>query len=188
MIKSPYINIPIIIVSLTGSSATKGIFVWCIAPYLPLYIYIYTHPIQTASQSLVFLICDFVQLILIFLWHNVICLSPHFEATRFLSSKDGCKYLSYTLLFQSPCNLIKSIGSPNWNPKLAPPLRNECPENLLAGNQRSVKQAPSFTVKALFVKTDTSGQIWTEIRVWVRTQQDIQGTLLEWQMRGKTLM
>ena len=41
MIKSPYINIPIIIVSLTGSSATKGIFVWCIAPYLPLYIYIY---------------------------------------------------------------------------------------------------------------------------------------------------
>ena len=27
MIKSPYINIPIIIESLTGSSATKGIFV-----------------------------------------------------------------------------------------------------------------------------------------------------------------
>ena len=39
MIKSPYINIPIIIVSLTGSSATKGIL-FEVLPHISPYIYI----------------------------------------------------------------------------------------------------------------------------------------------------
>ena len=80
---------------------------------------------------------------------------PSLDATCFLSSKDGCKYLSYALLFQSPCNLIKSDGSPHWSAKLAPPRRNEWPEYLLAGYPRSLKQARSLTVKELCVRAVT---------------------------------
>ena len=51
--------------------------------------------------------------------------------------------------------MIKSVGSPHWSPKLAPPRLNECPKNLLAGYPRSLKQPLSFIVKALCVRTVT---------------------------------